>query len=207
MNPKRGRPRKYGRKLNFEMVQALFGAQSATINAYGEDRLFQYYCFAAHVRFLNGKVCHLVWCRFQKGSGKWTNWHLLLSTDVSCCGDQIIKRYASRWWVESCFNELKNQFGLKDTWQKTRQVVARWRQVVCLAYGLPRLMALVAGPEAGAALLSIPWRRNNPMTAGWIARALAKIFGNVAVRDLWDRKLQIIQIPEDMLKRGFRKAA
>jgi len=207
MNPKRGRPRKYGLRLSLEKVQALFDEQSSTINAYGEDRLFQYYCFAAHVRFLNGRVCHLVWCRFQKRSGKWTNWHLLLSTDLSCCGELIIKRYASRWWVESCFNELKNQFGLKDTWQQTRQVVARWRQIVCLAYGLPRLMALVAGPQAGTALLLIPWRRKHPMTAGWIARALAKIFGNLAVRELWDRKSQKFQLPKDLLEGGFRKAA
>jgi len=34
------------------------------------------------------------------------------------------------------FNELKNLFGLLNAWQQTRQTLARWSTMICLAYGL-----------------------------------------------------------------------
>lgn len=204
---KRGRPRKYGLKLTFQKVNELFKLRECKITAYGQKRLFQYYCFNAHVRFLEAKFCRLVWCRFQQSDQRWTKWHLLLCTDIALSPLQIIKHYASRWWVESCFNELKNLFGFKDTWQQTRQVAARWRCIVTLAYCLPRLMAMVFGPKLGAALMPIPWRKDRPMTAGWMARALAAIFRNYSVRPFWDRKRQKCCFPEELLESKLGKAA
>jgi hypothetical protein len=205
--PCSGRPRKYGLKLNLALAQNLFKLHQASIKAYGKERLYEFHCFAAHVRFLKGRPCKLVWCRFVQDCGKWTKWHLLLSTDLSLDGEYIISRYAHRWLVEACFNELKNTFGLNEAWQQTRQVMARWRCLVCLAYGIPRLLSLVFGHAAGRQLLSIPWRKNRPVTAGWTAKALALIFRNSRVRDFWDRKRQKLVFPETISEQYFRKAA
>lgn len=202
-----GRPRKYGLKLSLALVQDMFSLQQIYINAYGKERLFEFYCFTAKVRFLKGRPCVLVWCRFVQDSGKWTKWHLLLSTDMSLNGENIIARYAKRWLIEACFNELKNTFGLKEAWQQTRQVMARWRCLICLAYGIPRLLSLVFSHAAGQQLLSIPWRKNRPATAGWTAQALALIFRNSRVRDFWDRKEQKLVFPEMILEQHFRKTA
>ena len=206
--PTPGRPRKYGLKLCFQQVVAFFDLRQAHIISYGQKKhLFQYYCFDARVRFLEGRKCRLVWSRLQKPKGKWSRWHLLLSTDTNLTGEQIIEHYASRWLVESCFNELKNLFGFKNTWQQTRQVAARWRLIVSLAYSLPRLMALVFGPSLGNTLLPIPWRKKRPMTAGWMAKALSGIFRNYRVRAFWDRKQQKCCLPEELLESKLDKAA
>lgn len=207
--PKRGRPRKYGLKLDFQQVCNLFKVQEEKLRAYGKEHIFQYYCFDAHVRFLKGRECRMVWVRMRedKTDAQWTGWHLLLSTDVTLCGAQIIQKYGLRWLVESCFNELKNTFGLKDAWQQTRQTVARWRTMLCLAYGLSRLLALVYGEKLGKALQPIPWREGRAMTAGWMLKGLAGIFRNYQVRAFWDRKSQKCSFPEELLALKLGKAA
>lgn len=202
---KRGRPRKYGLKITLQDIKKLFPLQTADIIAYGKERKFQYYSLTPLVRFLKGKQCRVVWSRFQKSAGEWTKWHLLISTDTSLSGLQVIQRYAGRWWIESCFNELKNLFGFKNTWQQSNRVAARWRCIVCLAYGLPRLLALLFGPKLGKNLLPIPWRKKHPMTAGWAANAVARIFRSSRVRDFWDRKHQKCCIPEDVLDMNLDK--
>lgn len=194
-----GRPRKYGLKVKLPDVKSIFIRKEANIIAYGKERPFQYYTFTALVRFLKGRECRIVWSRFQRSNGDWTKWHLLISTDISLSGFDVIQKYAARWWIESCFNELKNIFGFKDTWQQTRQVAARWRCIVCIAYGLTRLLAMVYGPSVAQSMMPIPWRKNCPATAGWVAKAAAKIFRNYRVRRFWDRKQQKCFFPEQIL--------
>ncbi len=206
--PKRGRPRKYGLKLDFQQVCNLFKIQEEKLLAYGKEHIFQYYCFDARVRFLKGRECRMVWVRMRedKTDAQWTGWRLLLSTNVNLCGMQIIQKYGLRWFVESCFNVLKNTFGLKDTWQQTRQTVARWRTMVCLAYGLAQLLTVIFGENLGKALQPIPWRKDRTMTAGWMLKGLAGIFRNYRVRIFWDRKCQKCIFPEEFLEPKLGKA-
>jgi hypothetical protein len=176
------------------------------IVAYGKEHLFQFYTLDLKVRFLNGALCRVVWCRFLHKE-KWTNWHLVLSTDLSLPAATIIRIYGLRWQTESMFNELKNIFGLLNAWQQTRQVLARWTTMICLAYGLPRLLSLVMGQETAMQCLSIPWRRKAPVTAGWMARAIMHHFYRFPVRTLWNRKEQKMQLPKELQKPFFRNVA
>ena len=202
----RGRPRKYGQKLTFEHVEQKYSRQQKKLQAYGKVRTFQFYSALAQVRFLKGLLCKIVWCRFLNDRGRWTKWHLLLCTDKHLSGEEIITTYALRWWTEPMFNELKNIFGLINAWEQTRQVLARWTMVLCLAYSLPRLLSLVLGPVKGAKLFSIPWRIDRPVTAGWIAEAIAHYFYGFPVRRLWNRKLRKLVLPKqhfyDQLDQG-----
>jgi hypothetical protein len=193
---KPGRPRKYGHRLYFETIQSECAQQEAKLQAYGKKRLFQFYSCKAKVRFLKGHLCKIVWCRFQQDSGKWTKWHLLICTMPQVQATEIIRLYALRWWTEPMFNELKNLFGLQEAWQQTRQALARWTMFLSLAYGLPKLLALILGPVEGAKAFPIPWRRNKPMTAGWMATAMRQYFRGLSIRHLWDRKSQKMQMPE-----------
>jgi hypothetical protein len=102
-----GQPRKYGPKLSFELVSQLFEKQVVSIFAYGKEQTFEFYIFDAQVRFLKGRVCRMVWCRFRTASSAFTPWHLLLFTDLSLTAVQIISYYASRWSVETAFNIIK----------------------------------------------------------------------------------------------------
>lgn len=193
---KRGRPKLYGEKLTFALIQCRFALERITAHAYGKERLFEAYCFDAHVVFLKHRICRLVLCRMQNEKLKdgWTRWHLLLSTDTdqSLNATEIIRVYALRWWIESSFHELKHTWGVKDLWQQSKLALDRWRTVVCIAYGLPRLLAIILGDQAGKELLPIAWRPNAPATAGWVSQGLHRIFYNSPVRKLWDRKAQKI---------------
>jgi len=192
----RGRPRKYGTKLTFEHVEQKYPRRQKQLQAYGKVRTFQFYSAITQVRFLKAFLCKIVWSRFLDDRGRWTKWHLLICTDKKLSAENIITTYALRWWTEPMFNELKNIFGLINAWEQTRQALARWTMIVCLAYSLPRLLSLVLGPVKGAKLFSIPWRIDRPVTAGWIAEALAHYFYGFPVRRLWCRKLQKLVLPK-----------
>jgi hypothetical protein len=60
---KRGRPKKYGQKLSFQLVSELFHRQSLQLPAWGKNRTFEFYFFQAKARFLNGEICNCLWCR------------------------------------------------------------------------------------------------------------------------------------------------
>lgn len=203
----RGRPRTYGEKLTFQKVQQQYSLQQKTLKAYGKDRLFQFYEAIAQVRFLKGHLCKIVWSRFLDDHGRWTRWHLLIATDKNLSAQYIIYTYALRWWTEPMFNELKNIFGLINAWEQTRQVLARWTMILSLAYGLPRLLSLWLGPKKGAELFTIPWRVNQPVTAGWMADAITHYFYGFPIRTLWDRKLRKLLLPKKYFYDQLDRAA
>jgi hypothetical protein len=199
-----GRPRKYGAKLSFELVSQLFEKQAASIFAYGKEQIFEFYIFDAHVRFLKGRICCMVWCRFCSESSAFTSWRLLLSTDLSLTAVQIISYYASRWSVESAFNMIKNSFGLKQAWGQSKKAFARWRCILCLAYGLCTLAAFF-WDKCLEKSSPIPWRKNHPMTAPWVVKILARIFRYFPIRSCWDRKSQKFVLPESLFDPLFQK--
>ena len=202
---KRGRPKKYGEKLTFERVQELFPLQTLEIFAYGKKRLFEFYSFQAKARFLNGELCQFVWCRFSTDGKNTSSWHLLLSTDTVIDASAILSHYAQRWAVEPAFNDIKNSFGLSQAWQQTRNVFARWRCFICLAYGICALAALLFGGRLSE-LFPIGWRKGQPMTAGWASNVLDRIFRHFNVRSCWDRTLQKMILPQSLLDLRFKKA-
>jgi hypothetical protein len=198
-NPGPGRPRKYGEKLSFDIIPELFEQQCASIFVYGKEQFFEFYVFDAQVRFLKGCICRMVWCRFCTQDSPFTSWHLLLSTDLSLSASQIISYYASRWSVETAFNSIKNAFGLKQAWEQTKRVFARWRCILCLAYGLCALASFFWGQDL-AKLFPIPWRKNQVATASWAMRVFDRIFRYFPIRACWDRKSQKFVLPEDLLE-------
>jgi hypothetical protein len=203
----RGRPRKYGEKLSFQKIKRRCKKQQATVFAYGEQRLFQFYALQAKVRFLNGLVCQMLWCRMQQSDGSFTNWFLLLTDDLELAPEEMIRLYTLRWKIEPMINDLKNRFGLKDAWQQSPQALARWTQLLSLSYGLTRLLALVLGPKEIARAFPIPWRTKPQSTAGWMARALFSFFFGLPVRQYWDPKQQKFSLPDDLFLRENNRAA
>jgi hypothetical protein len=203
---KPGRPRKYGEKLSFNLISKLFKQQTASLFAYGKEQVFEFYVFDAQVRFLKGCVCRMVWCRFcsEAEGSPFTSWFLLLSTDLSLTATQIISYYASRWSVETAFNVIKNSFGLTQAWEQTKRTFARWRCILCLAYGLCAIASFLWG-QALAELFPIPWRKNQTMTASWAMRAFHRIFRHFPIRSCWDRKLQKFVLPKSLLDPPYEK--
>ena len=205
--PGKGRPRKYGDRITWKRIQEDYTSYYTTITAYGKELLFQYYSGVAKAKFLKGRLVRFVWCRFQKDTKQWTNWHLIITTDYSINPSTVIRLFTLRWWVEPMFNELKNLFGMCNAWQQAKQSLARWTMILSLAYSLPKLLALWLGPEQGAKFFSIPWRRNKPVTAGWIAIGLSYYFQGFPVRRLWDRKSQKMVLPKEITDPNLERAA
>jgi hypothetical protein len=203
---KRGRPKKYGPKLSFLRVTELFPLQSLQLEVWGGKRTFEFYFFQAKARFLKGKLCNCVWSRFSIDGKSPSSWHLLISTDTSLSASEIITTYAKRWSVEPAFNDIKNTFGLSQAWQQTRKAFDRLKCLICIIYGICSYTSLTFG-ENVAELLPSPWRKQQPMTAGWAREALGRIFRYFPVRLCWDRTLQKMVIPKELLDRILKKTA
>lgn len=170
----RGRPRKYGDKISWETVNRL-QIHQRTFHIYGRRQQVRYrsiYCLA---RFLKGQAVIAVWMQLEKQQG----WSLILSTDITLNTERIIKLYARRWKIEPMFNELKHMVGLKEAWQQNRQALSQWATLLCTAYAIPRMIALVIPRKTEIGIP--PWRKNQPVTAGMVVLALQRIFLQVAV--------------------------
>jgi len=201
---KRGRPPKYGPKLSFQRVSELFNLESINLTAWGKEQKFEFYFFQAKARFLKGELCNCLWCRSSTEGKNPTAWHLLLSTDTSLCAKEAISYYAKRWSVEPAFNDIKNSFGLSQAWQQRKKAFARWRCLICIGYGICSYCSLFFGEQL-AELVPIPWRKDHPMTPGWARKVLERIFRYFPVMLCWDRTLQKMIIPEELLNRVFKK--
>lgn len=190
----RGRPRKFGAKISNSDFHNLAVSQTVEIFAYGKKRLFEFYEFSALTKFLNGRLCNAVWCRFRHDDGKFTNWHLIISTDTTIPSHEVLSLYSSRWAVEPAFNSLKNNVGVNNAWQQSKKASDRWRCLLCCSYCLATLSSMFFGNDLSC-LLDIPWRRKQPMTTAWAARALKGFFGSLCIRACWDRKGQKLTPP------------
>lgn len=186
---KRGRPRKYGLKMTQTVVDQLpVGYQRLFI--YGAWHRVEYRSCLALARFLNGRTIRAVWVRMAKDDGPFQKQRLILSTDLSISPVRVILAYAKRWTIEDMFNQVKNRWGMNQTWQQTRQVLHRWVQILSTSFALVQLLAIQAGKE-GIDLVSFsPWRKNHPITAGRIRSVLDRIFRHFNIRSLWNPKSQ-----------------
>jgi len=104
---KRGRPRKYGRRLGTcaEMAATIKSEASChRVFLYGHYREV---LAATKVVMLKTLKCpvRVVWV-FRK-----TQWIALFSTDLDLTAEQIIEYYAARWKIESGFKEIKQDIG------------------------------------------------------------------------------------------------
>jgi hypothetical protein len=131
--------------------------------------------------------------QFEDESGKLSKQRLLLSTHSTLSAAEVFKYYARRWSIEDLFNQMKNGWGWRETWQQSRQVLHRWAQILSAAYALPKLLSTYCSNQMEDLLRLTPWRNKAPVTAGQVRLGLQIFFSNVRVRDWWNptcRKFQ-----------------
>src|SRR5664279_4086188 len=139
-------------------------------------------------RFLNGRTVRIVWSQLANEDGSRTKTSLILSTDISLSAARIILNYGRRWSVEDLFNQLKNRWGWKETWQQTRQVLHRWVQILSVSYAIPQLLVLLNDAKVTYLASFAPWRLKQPVTAGRVRQGLQRFFCHVNIRALWNPK-------------------
>ncbi len=186
-NGKRGRPRKYGDKMTWEAVANL-PVVTQEVFIYGKWQTVHYRSTEVLAYFLGGQRVRAVWSQIESKDGTLRQPRLILSTDLRLSAIRILLAYGRRWSIEDLFNQLKNRWGWKDSWQQTRQVLHRWTQILSTSYALPQLLALQGGCDVQKLASLSPWRKNHPLTAGRVRQGLQRVFRDVDIRSLWNPK-------------------
>jgi len=188
----KGRPRKCGEKYTPEVVANL---QEHRINVfiYGKMQWIRYRSVVCLARFMKGRKVRAVWMRFEDYDGKLSKQWLLFSTCATLTAKEVFQHFARRWSIEDLFNQLKNRWGWRETWQQSRQVLHRWTQILSLAYALPQLLAMYCGDQVQSMMDLTPWRKKSQVTAGRVRMGLQNILSNVRIRDWWNPKCRKFQ--------------
>ncbi len=191
---KRGRPPKYGKKYSDERVACLEETREEVF-LYGKKQIVRYRSAVCLAKFLKGRKVRAVWMQFEDADGNFSKTRLLLATLSDLSAKEIFTFYARRWAIENLFNQMKNNWGWREAWQQSRQVLHRWTQILSVAYALPQLLATYSEEQLQGWLNATPWRRKQPVTAGRIRVGLQMIFGNVRVRNWWNPKCRKFEPP------------
>ncbi len=171
-----GRPRKYGERLTPARVAALPVHRSARI-LYGKLEVVRWRSCRVAARFLHGRVVRAVWVELERPDrpDKPPEQRLLICTDPDLPAPDVITAYAKRWAVEPLFKDMKHGWGLKDAWQRSRQVLMRWTTLLGVGYALNQMLAYT-DPACLAGLAEpAPWRPSGTQTAGVIQAGIARI--------------------------------
>src|SRR3954468_6863776 len=173
---RRGRPRKYGARLTPAKVAALPAQRSAGI-LYGELAVVRWRSCRVAARFLKGRVVRAVWVELERPEpgDKPREQRLLVCTDPNLPALEVITSYAKRWTVEPLFKDIKHGWGLKDAWQRSRQVLMRWVTLLGVGYALAQMLAYTNPARLAKLARPAPWRPPGTQTAGVIQAGIARI--------------------------------
>src|SRR5437763_629939 len=177
---RRGRPRKYGPRMTRQRVEALPVHRSAQI-LYGKLEVVRYRTCRVAARFLKGRVVRAVWVELERPDrrDRPTEERLLLCTDPDLPALEVIRSYAKRWAVEPLFAAMKHGWGLKDAWQRSRQVLMRWVTILAAGYALSQMLAYTDPARVPGLAAAAPWRPPGTRTAGLIQAGLARLVRGV----------------------------
>lgn len=203
---KRGRPRKYGDKYTPERVAQL-PEKRTQMFLYGKNQWLWYKSTVAKARFLKGTKVKAVWTCFEKQDGTRMKARLILSTDLSLGPLRIIETFSKRWTIETMFAQLKNNWGWKEAWQQTRQVLHRWTQILSASYAIPQLLALEGCRQATTLTDLTPWRTKKVLTAGQVRLGLKRILGHVSIRTWWNPKSRKFEPPDTSESPEYRDSS
>lgn len=184
---RRGRPAIYGEKMTADRVAAL-PVVRVELEVYGQRQWVQLRSAVVKARFLKGRQVRAVWVSVERDGGNSTGTRLLLATEPALEAESVVTTYAKRWCIEPMFNQLKNGWGIRDAWQQHKLTLLRWVHIRQTAYALMQLLAASRATESAWLASLTPWRSQAPMTAGRLRLGLARIFGQISVRELWDAK-------------------
>src|ERR1700748_1986165 len=183
----RGRPPKYGAKMTEQAVATLKETRSFMF-LYGQGQIVRYRSAVVLAKFLGGRAVRAVRIRLEDENGLPKPPHLLISTEITMTAREIIDAYGLRWTIEPMFCALKHGSGVKETWQRRRQTLHRWVQILSTAFALTQMMAVYDPAIARQLAIVAPWRKERHPTAGMVRRGLAAIFRTVSLLAVWDRK-------------------
>jgi len=176
--PERGRPKKYGDRVNMESMKF----ERENMFLYNREYIVHYNDKIVVARFLGGQTVRAVWSILEDPeTGEKRKMRLILSTDTSLTAREVIDGYARRWAIESFFHQVKHRWGLQKAWQQHRQTFARWVQILCTAYFIPAYLIVTNQTYCQKIVEPNPWRAKanskTKLTVGLVQDGLAKFLG------------------------------
>jgi DDE superfamily endonuclease len=174
--PRRRRPRKYGPRMTRERIEALPVHRSAR-TLYGKLEVVRYRTRRVAARFLKGRVVRAVWVELERPDrrDRPAEERLLVCTDPDLPATEVVTSYAKRWAVEPLFAAMKHGWGLKDAWQRSRQVLMRWVTILAAGYALSQMLAYADPARVPGLAGPAPWRPPGTRTAGLIQAGMARL--------------------------------
>ena len=123
------------------------------------------------------------------------------STDASMTVEQIIEAYASRWSIEVCFRDLKQELGFGQSQARKREAVERVTPFIGYTYTMLVLWFATGVADTPVATPPLrPWYRHKKgMCFADILRAAQRVLGDVDVLDLMRDFEQLRKTPESPL--------
>lgn len=183
---RRGRKRKYGRRIDAALLDAL-PAQEMELTLYGKSQRVRLRSVIAVARFLKGLPVRVVWCEMHQDDGTWARPRLILATETDLTAKDVVEIYAERWGIEPLFHNLKRWWGVTNLWQQSREALELWMQIRSTAYALMQLLALKLW--GAFPLMDIaPWRKGAMITAGLFGQWMRIQFIGLRVRSAFDPK-------------------
>ncbi|MBD3843178.1 MAG: transposase [Campylobacterales bacterium] len=171
----KGATRKKGKRIKPELEDL---KKERTLYIYGKDQKVQYKEAIVKTRFLSNDITvKAVWVKFEDSQSI----NLLISTDTTLKGEEIIKRYAKRWDIEPMFNELKNRFRFKDIMMHTSRTYYQFLYFKIWCFILLKLSSVQLKQTVIDYIKDfLPWRVHHKkgitVTAGNTQLALRNIF-------------------------------
>jgi len=184
--PRRGRKRKYGARVDSEMLERL-PAQELELQLYGKMQSVRLRSLVAVARFLKGVQVRAVWCEIRQADNSWSRPRLILATETHLSAQAVVETYAWRWGIEPLFHNLKRWWGVTNLWQQSKAALELWMQIRSTAYALTQLLAMKLA-EFFPLMEIAPWRRGAMITAGLFGQWLRIQFIGLQVRDAYNPK-------------------
>jgi len=184
--PRRGRKRKYGLRIDVEVLAAL-PVQEMELLLYGKVQRVRLRSAIAVARFLKGLPVRVVWCEMRQADNSWSRPRLILATEIDLSARAVVEIYAERWGIEPLFHNLKRWWGVTNLWQQSKEALELWMQIRCMGYALTQILALRLW-ESFPLIDIAPWRKGAMITAGLFGQWLRIQFIGLRVRDACDPK-------------------
>jgi hypothetical protein len=175
----RGRPKIKGKRIKPELKDL---KKEKTLHIYNRVVKVQYKEAICKARFLKYETVKAVWVRFDESQSM----RLIISTDTKLSGEEIIKRYAKRWDIEPMFNELKNNFRLKDIMMHTSRSYYQFLYFKIWCFIIIKLSSIQFKQTIIDYVRDyLPWRVHHKkgitVTAGSTQLALRRVFATLHI--------------------------
>lgn len=176
----RGAPRKKGKRIKPKLEDL---KKESILHIYGKEVKVQYKQAIVKARFLGYDInVKTVWVKFEDSQSI----NLLISTDTTLKGEEIIKRYAKRWDIEPMFNELKNRFRFKDIMMHTSRTYYQFLYFKIWCFIILKLSSVQLKQTVIDYIKDfLPWRVHHEkgvtVTAGSTQLALRNIFATLRI--------------------------